>query len=199
MYQPPGQVPFIPLEGAIRQAIAPVACSTCHRIPGQREPPLGLCPHCARVGYCSRQCQRWHWNFHRPSCPILRAEPLQLIYEPVAIVNEPLLQPSYNNSLRCYMPRPFTRLFFHIWLHDRPKEDVLRLLIDAFRVYVTCQNSPTHCMTPDLYRDAMNPLTGFRNFMTAITRKPWLLPSWWHPNDLQEVEQIGLDMSDFNW
>lgn len=53
----PTRLLLVPLEGFIAQP-APIACSTCHTIPTEAGPPLGLCPHCAKVGYCSRECQR---------------------------------------------------------------------------------------------------------------------------------------------
>ena len=189
---------FVPLEGFVPQPEPPIACSVCHLTPTQFDPQLGLCPHCAKVGYCSRRYQRWHWNFHRVVCPILRAEPLHLLYEAVPIVNEPLMRPSYNGRLSCYMPRPFTRLCYLTWLRDRPQPDVIKLLIDAFRMYASNRNS-TLAATPNLYRNAPDSITGFQRFMVTAKGKPWLLPSWWNASDQSEAERLGLDTSDMNW
>ena len=130
----------------------------------------------------------------------MRPEPLPLTYDVVTLVNEPLLRPSCNGRLSCYIPRPFTRLFYRSWLRDRPQPDVLKLLLDAFRLYtVMGTNVPTLARTPELYKNAPDGITGFRCFMTAATAKHWLLPGWWTANDQADAERIGMDPSDMNW
>jgi splicing suppressor protein 51 len=70
------------------------------------------------------------------------------------------------NDLEQHVPNPFTRLCDCKYLHDRPKKDVFKLLIDAFRIRQQDDQALENITTPNkIYTGAASSIAPFREFL----------------------------------
>ncbi|SPN99056.1 uncharacterized protein DNG_02095 [Cephalotrichum gorgonifer] len=163
----------------------PTFCSRCIRM--SPEVDIGLCPHCGKIGYCSLECQLQDWHLHRAACPLLKMAPDPLVYGPLPIVNALQNRPTNNEQLDAYTPRPFTRLVYGIWLHDRPREDVSH------------RHEVSDIAEPDsVYSENPNVLTAFRRFVESAAAQPILLPLYWDDHEMLLTEGMAVDTSPEN-
>ncbi|KAK3305123.1 uncharacterized protein B0T15DRAFT_567174 [Chaetomium strumarium] len=159
------------------------SCTVCLKSPP--EVTLKKCAKCSVTPYCSRDCQKADWKAHKKTCgkgsvPLPTADtalsPPKGVEQPIAI--------------------PFTRLNEGTWLHDRPEEDVYRLLIDAYRLRVEDDYTFDGDVDDDsLYGGASSGLAGFRRFLHLARQREDLLPPWWSDEKRRECEAFGMASS----
>ncbi|KAG0066460.1 hypothetical protein BGZ89_007251 [Linnemannia elongata] len=78
-----------------------------------------------------------------------------------------------SKGLKKHIDKPFHRLKSKTWLHDRPEEDVYKLLIDCFRMRQHDDFTVEGLKDKDgLYGGANHSQAGFKRFLD-------LLPHWW--------------------
>lgn len=149
-----------------------LACITCKKSPP--EVSLQRCARCPKARYCSRVCQTADWPSHKASCGQGTSKPKK---QTVTTDNNPFLTLSSGK-----------------WLHDRPKEEVYGLLLDAYRLRVedlyVFEGTAEHDST---YGGQPNGLQGFRRYMRKVSSKPGVLPPWWNKDtSMAECERLGM-------
>lgn len=117
---------------------------------------------------------------------------------PIKVGNDPLGKPVMTNSsksplfvkepgqevisngLKKHIDKPYHRLNSKTWLHDRPEEDVYKLLIDCFRMRQHDDFTMEGVKDKDgLYSGASHSQAGFKRFLVKAEARQDLLPHWW--------------------
>ena len=149
-------------------------CAGCKKPEGVVK--LMVCAKCRSTSYCSRDCQKADWKDHKKSCG-----------------KGPEASTTSNNSdagtaisppkgLDEPITKPFTRLETSTYLHNRPENDVFRLLIDTYRMRMADMNKCDVDADEDsIYGDAANGEQGFRRFVNTAKARRDILPPWWSP------------------
>jgi len=167
-------------------------CAVC-----SKGPPEVTLKHCAKcpsssVRYCSRDCQKADWTKHKKICAKEKTTSPDLAGSAAESSASPL------KGLEKALDKPFTRLDSGTWLHDRPENDVYRLLIDTYRMrmednYVFDQEN-----TPgSVYTGAPDGLVGFQRFLQLAAAQSGLLPVWWNSEKQAACEQLGMDSDEW--
>lgn len=150
------------------------------------------CAKCSTTPYCSRECQKADWKTHKKICARNAAE------RTTSSTNN---NSSGSNSTRAKaknlsvtVDKPFTRLEKGTWLHDRPKEDVFKLLVDTYRMRLEDDYKYDGDVTVgSVYDGSPNGLPAFRRFMKLVAKRPGLLPAWWDgERQRKECEAFGM-------
>jgi splicing suppressor protein 51 len=95
---------------------------------------------------------------------------------------------------------PFTRLDRGTYLHDRPRPDVFRLLIDCYRLRMEDNKNIDGIVEPDsIYGGAATGREGFRRFLGRAAQRQGLLPGWWDDAAAAACEALGMDAAEGNW
>ncbi|KAI0862481.1 putative MYND domain protein [Xylaria cubensis] len=161
-------------------------CNTC----GKASSQLKRCAKCSTTLYCSRDCQKADWKTHKKICSKQANERPETGSAPAATVLSP------PKGLEKPITKPFTRLDNNTYLHDRPENDVYRVLIDAYRMRVEDEYTFEGNVTADsIYGGAKSSLPGFRKFLRLAASRPGLLPSWWNAEKHDACEKLGMDSS----
>ncbi|KAF9134110.1 hypothetical protein BGX30_012043 [Mortierella sp. GBA39] len=85
-----------------------------------------------------------------------------------------------SNGLKKHIDKPYHRLNSKTWLHDRPEEDVYKLLIDCFRMRQHDDFTMEGLKEKDgLYGGANHSQAGFKRFLVKAEARQDLLPNWW--------------------
>jgi splicing suppressor protein 51 len=96
-------------------------------------------------------------------------------------------------GLSVAIDKPFHRLDTQTWLHDRPEQDVYKLLIDTYRFRVEDDYKLEGDADADsIYGGASDGRQGFRRFLRLAEKRRGLLPSWWSPEKAAECEAVGI-------
>ncbi|KAF1998979.1 hypothetical protein P154DRAFT_237590 [Amniculicola lignicola CBS 123094] len=159
-------------------------CSTCKK--SESEVPGGLkrCAKCKIATYCSVECQKAVWKVHKKVCG--KTEHCATFAHPV------------SKNLEFHVPNPFTRLDNMTYLHERPKQDVFKLLIDSFRMRQDDQYKYGGDISANsIYDGSSSSVSGFRKFLKEASTKEKLLPTWWTTEKQKECEQYA--MKEDNW
>ncbi|KAH7028734.1 uncharacterized protein B0I36DRAFT_245927, partial [Microdochium trichocladiopsis] len=127
-------------------------------------------PRCGRCStlYCSRDCQAQHWPEHKRECSRSR-------------IFDRSQATSANQGPIQDVVDPFSRLDRGTYLHDRPEQDVYRLLIDTYR----------------LRMDDNEKFEDFREVDSIYAakdndgQKGFFLPSWWTAESRTACEGLG--------
>ena len=151
---------------------------------------LKHCAKCRTTRYCSRDCQKADWKTHKKAC----------VSNGVAAAAAPATNATTTGqsfdtteSPVIGIDKPFHRLHAKTWLHDRPEQDVYKLLIDTYRLRM--EDNYKFEGTVDegsVYGSASNGLQGFRHFLDLAESKGGLLPSWWSPEKRAACEGFGM-------
>jgi hypothetical protein len=82
------------------------------------------------------------------------------------------------------IPNPFQRIKDKKWLHDRPKEDVYKLLIDAYRLRMDDDYKFLGLEQPNTpYADANCDGTASLEIFLRMAELSSLLPTWWDESE----------------
>lgn len=113
----------------------------------------------------------------------------------LASVNTPIPPPTdlepfdhYANegpALAVRVPTPFLKLKERRWIHDRPKEDVFKLLIDAYRLRLDDDVKFLHTVHKDtIYTNTDNDgLVSLDRFL-QLAESADLMPPWWSAGEI---------------
>jgi splicing suppressor protein 51 len=90
--------------------------------------------------------------------------------------------------------KPFHKLHDKTWLHDRPVEDVYKLLIDVYRLRLEDDyNLEGKADRGGIYGGATDGgRNGFRRFLMLVASRHGLLPTWWTPEKGDECIELGM-------
>ncbi|KAF9086080.1 hypothetical protein BGX23_009152 [Mortierella sp. AD031] len=85
-----------------------------------------------------------------------------------------------SHGLIKHIENPYRCLSDKTWLHNRPEEDVYKLLIDCFRMRQHDNFTVEGLKDKDsLYGGASNSQAGFKRFLVLAESRTDLLPGWW--------------------
>jgi splicing suppressor protein 51 len=171
-------------------------CFTCKKT----DVKLKRCAKCSKTKYCSRDCQKANWKAHKKVCtqdagtspavsrPIAPAAGLPVgIARSIANKQAPVPGPGI------FIDKPFTRLHNRTWLHARPRKEVYKLLIDAYRLRMEENYSlEGEAETDSIYGGAADGLEGFRRFLAEARSRLGFLPQWWDGERQRECEALGM-------
>lgn len=151
-------------------------CGSCAKIEDSAGIKLKRCAKCQTTFYCSRECQKSDWKKHKKVCAS-QAAAAHSSSTPSPSNRRP---PTGSKGLSAAIDKPFHRLDAKTWLHDRPEEDVYKLLIDSYRFRMEDDyNLEGEADIDSIYGGASDGQQGFRRFLQRVQRKPGLLPPWW--------------------
>lgn len=170
-------------------------CSSCRKTESQLPNPLKRCAKCKSQWYCSRDCQKADWKTHKKVCGKTRPEPPRSMITTADLSTGHTVDP----KAICYIPSPFTALENGTWLHNRPKNDVFKLLVDTYRMRVEDE----YIFQGDAHEDSLysgagreGALRHFKHFLNKVikldaAREKKLLPDWWSKNSLKECVEFA--------
>lgn len=167
-------------------------CNSCRKTQIQLPNPLKRCAKCKSQWYCSRECQKSDWKIHKKLCGDTRVEPESgKNAEPASMFN--------SSQAICNIPNPFTALKNGTWLHNRPRKDVFKLLVDTYRMRIEDEYVFQGEVDEDsIYSGASaeSALRHFKRFLTKAIeldaeRNKKLLPEWWSKNSLNECLEFA--------
>ena len=170
-------------------------CANCLKTKSDLGINLKNCAKCQTTNYCSRECQKADWKQHKKVCASNAASASSTSAGSRA-------NHSSSTSTRAEQPpkglsvavdKPFHRLDAQTWLHDRPQEDVYKLLIDTYRFRMEDDYNLEGDVDDDsIYGGAPDSREGFRRFLRLAESKPGLLPSWWSQVKAAQCEAVGM-------
>lgn len=176
---------------------APAECSTCRKTPRELANPLKRCAKCSNQWYCSRECQKADWKGHKKVCGSARVESAPISQAAPSSDSQPRSQPSVSG--KCCIPKPFTALNNGTWLHNRPKKDVFKLLVDTYRMRIEDEYVFQGEVDEDSLYSGASAASALRHFQRFLTkaikkdaaRKRKLLPEWWTKESLNECLEFA--------
>jgi splicing suppressor protein 51 len=150
---------------------------------------LKRCNRCKVVPYCNRACQIANYQSHKKVCR-------ELIALSTWLEGLKKHRGTYTSArlkdLDKHVDKPFSRLRWGTYLHDRPVEDVYKLLIDAYRLFLADDVDFHQVTTPNsVYTGAPSSIEPFRKFLDDAATRPGLLPPWWDSGMKRECETFG--------
>jgi splicing suppressor protein 51 len=162
----------------------PTKCSTCGKTASESGvATLNRCAQCKKTAYCNRDCQKEDWKTHKKVCG-KRAN--------TGAGNANNHSAPVLKNLEHHVPNPFTQLDQGKYLHDRPKQDVYKLLIDSFRMRQQDETQFENKTTPkSVYTGAASSIEPFRKYVAQAAARPGILPPWWTPETQRECEAFG--------
>lgn len=147
------------------------SCSGCGTPQSELGSPLSHCAKCKTQFYCSRECQKNDWKFHKKSCSTTTNANAD------ANSNGKAAKMTDFDS----MPKPardfFQTLVSDEYLHSFSEDDMYNQLIDCYRMRV----EDDYVFSADnrgLYNQE-DPLPDFRRFINLAEKRPGILPAWW--------------------
>ncbi|OJJ57691.1 hypothetical protein ASPSYDRAFT_90976 [Aspergillus sydowii CBS 593.65] len=156
-----------------------ITCTVCAE-KESNDTTFVCCARCKTQYYCSRKCLESNWESHKRTC----CENSDSSYDSFN---------SLGNGLCASMHSPYRRLLNRTWLHDRPKEEVYKLLIDAYRLYRDDRSVLTRQVSPDgIYRGVFDSRDEFCRFLNLAESRHGLLPSWWSYQNTGECLSRGM-------
>ncbi|KAF3403106.1 hypothetical protein DPV78_004284 [Talaromyces pinophilus] len=96
-------------------------------------------------------------------------------------------------GLTAAIDKPFHRLNDKTWLHNRPEQDVYKLLIDCYRLRMEdVYNLEGEADEDSIYGGAANGGRAFQRFLSLAQSRRGLLPSWWSEEKASECMRLGM-------
>lgn len=172
----------------------PICCGSCKKTALEANlANLKVCAKCKSAFYCSRECQKADWKTHKKACSQNAANSASSTPSEHGTTYTTLR----SSVLQKHISNPFTRLDNGTYLHDRPEQDVYKLLIDCFRM----RQEDDYNMEGDVDEDSVysgspTSIKPFSKFLLLASSRPKLLPPWW--NDTKKAECEAFSRSD-NW
>jgi len=179
------------------------ACAHCAKTKSESDPGINLkyCAKCQTTQYCSRECQKADWKKHKKICASNAAAASANNNNNNTNTNNP--PPRTSGSARSTQPppknlsfaveKPFHRLDSKTWMHERPEQDVYKLLIDTYRLRMEDNyNLEGDADADGIYGGARDGRQGFRRFLRLAEGRRGLLPSWWSQEKAAECEAVGM-------
>jgi mitochondrial splicing suppressor protein 51 len=172
-------------------------CATCSRTRSIDGRPLQYCAKCHETQYCSRECQKADWKSHKKVCGGSAAPASSTSAGSSSnhsTFTSSATTPDPPKGLSGFIDKPFHRLDSRTWLHDRPKNDVYKLLIDVYRLRMNDSSVFDRVIDTDsIYGGAPHSQPSFRRFLRQVEGKPGLLPPWWSPEKATACENVGMN------
>lgn len=167
------------------------ACEVCHKRQSQLPNVLKRCAKCKTKLYCGRECQKADWKNHKKVCGKDRFGP--------ASCDAATYSRSRNPNSICYNAAPFTALNSGTWLHNRPKEDVYRLLVDTYRMRIEDKYVFEGDVDEDSVYGGADLETALGHFKSYVSnamkldaeREQKLFPDWWTEESVTECLEFG--------
>lgn len=171
------------------------SCTVCSKAP----PAVTLkqCAKCSTTPYCSRECQKQDWKSHRKICGSSGSASAS---GSTSGSTSSSSGSSSAKGLEWPVSDPFTRLTKDTYLHRRPRGDVYRLLIDAYRLRA-CDEHTFDIRTPpgSLYGGAPHAQGEFERFLDTAEQTRGLLPPWWTSETRAECIALGMGTTPGEW
>lgn len=169
-------------------------CANCAKTESDSGINLKRCAKC-QTYYCSRECQKADWKEHKKVCGI-NATPASASNSPHT--NSPLSTSASAGQplkgLSVTIDKPFHRLNAKTWLHDRPEQDVYKILIDTYRLRMEDNYNLEGISDADsIYGGARDGRQGFNRFLRLAESRRKLLPPWWSQEKAAECEAVGMN------
>ncbi|KAK2764430.1 hypothetical protein FQN54_009124 [Arachnomyces sp. PD_36] len=167
-------------------------CSKCEKPKSELDGGLKRCAKCKTAYYCSRDCQKADWKDHKKTCGPTPGSANNTNANTTNARQQ-------SKVLSVTIDKPFHKLDSKTWLHDRPEEDVYKLLVDTYRMKV----EDTYALEGEVFSDSIyggardGGRRGFRRFLKRVESKPGLLPSWWSPEKANACVRYGTNSN--NW
>ncbi|OJD12443.1 hypothetical protein AJ78_06958 [Emergomyces pasteurianus Ep9510] len=154
-------------------------CGACGKVEGA-DVNLKRYAKCQSTFYCCRDCQKKDWKTHKKICARNAAS---------RMASSSGASPK---GLQVAVEKPFHRLNAKTWIHDRPKEDVYKLLIDTYRLRMEDNYKfEGNADMDSIYGGAQDGRQGFERFLRLANSRPHLLPPWWEQKSVTECVAVG--------
>ena len=157
-------------------------CTKCTK--SELDPGVNLkhCAKCHTTPYCSRECQKADWKGHKKICASNAAS---------TTLGAGGSRPK---GLTVNIDNPFHRLHAKTRMHDRPEQDVFKLLIDTYRFRVEDNyNLEGDAAEDSIHGGAADGRHGLRQFLRLAESRHGLLPAWWSEEKAVQCEALGLE------
>jgi splicing suppressor protein 51 len=164
-------------------------CAACHKTDSGSGNPLKRCAKCQTTSYCSRECQKADWKNHKKVCASNTAGSTKAAVSSSTSTSGG----QASKGLTAVIDKPFHHLNDKTWLHNRPENDVFKLLIDTYRFRMEDNFTLEGDRDRDsVYGGAADGRVGFQRFLRLAEVKDGLLPSWWSKEKGDECVALGL-------
>jgi len=171
-------------------------CANCAKTKSDSGINLKRCAKCQTTHYCSRECQKADWKEHKRVCASNATSATSISNGPHTNFSPPMSASAGQppKGLSVAIDKPFHRLNAKTWLHDRPEQDVYKLLIDTYRFRMEDDyNLEGNADVDSIYGGARDGRQGFRRFLRLAESRRELLPSWWSQEKAVECEAVGMN------
>ncbi|KAK4033097.1 putative MYND domain protein [Parachaetomium inaequale] len=151
-------------------------CARCKRLTPTHKAGVKQCD-CCHAFYCSTDCfEATKTENPKLILPGAQGGSNPSWYEPATY--------EATQGLHAAPGQPFTRLDRGTYLHDRPRLDVFRLLLDCYRLRLDDDIKIYGIPVPATLRH------GFHRFLDLAAQRPNLLPPWWDDEAVVECLTI---------
>jgi splicing suppressor protein 51 len=175
-------------------------CANCAKTQADPNITLKRCAKCQTTYYCSRECQKADWKVHKRVCASNAAAATASHTTDANSSSSSAGATAASKGLSVTISKPFHRLDDRTWLHDRPEEDVYRLLIDTYRLRMEDNfKLEGRAETDSIYHgNVPDGRKGFQRFLYLAQSHPGLLPSWWSQEKVTGCVAVGMKKGEWS-